>query len=89
MNMWIAQPDTSDDDGSWEVVGEHRNDTPDLLIAYGLTEETARLIAAAPDMLAALKALTYPDGHILHDTGFCTAACAAVRVVIAKAEGKS
>lgn len=52
---WIAKPDTDDDDGSWEVVGRTEGIGFNVLIAYGLTEASARLIAAAPKLLEALK----------------------------------
>ena len=49
----------------------------------------ARLIAAAPELLEALQALTDPEGHIWHGTsGACTGECKAVRAALAKAEGR-
>lgn len=47
----------------------------------------ARLIAAAPDLLAALKALIETDRHDLTDKRPCDS-CSAARAAIAKAEGK-
>jgi hypothetical protein len=52
----------------------------------------ARLIAAAPDLLAALEALTDPEGHIYHGRypdGPCTGECQAVRAAILKATGEA
>lgn len=49
----------------------------------------ARLMAAAPELLEALKALTDPEGHIWHGgNAVCTGECKAVRAAIAKAEGR-
>lgn len=52
-------------------------------------EANARLIAAAPDLLKACKALldVYGELHALYDIGDCDASDAA-RIAIAKAEGK-
>ena len=54
-------------------------------IAHGL--EDARLIAAAPDLLAALKGLLAEIDSFEFD-GTATSACDASRAAIAKAEGK-
>jgi hypothetical protein len=57
--------------------------------AVATREANACLIAAAPEMLAALEALTDPEGHIWHGTsGACTGECKAVRVAIAQAKGR-
>lgn len=54
-------------------------------------EANARLLAAAPELLDALEALTDPEGHIYHGPnaapGECPGECKAVRAAIAKAKG--
>ena len=55
----------------------------------GVRDANTRLIAAAPDMLLALEALTDPEGHIWHGgKDECTGECKDVRAALAKVEGK-
>jgi hypothetical protein len=50
----------------------------------------ACLMAAAPDLLLALEALTDPEGHIRHGySDKCTGECQDVRAAIAKAKGRA
>lgn len=84
---WTAIPD-SDGEGDWYVVGAEEE-----VVAIGLTEPAARLIAAAPDLLAVAKIferyLADNGGdeqfHNADGTGWLTIA----RAAIAKAEGVS
>ncbi len=66
---------------STEYQAAHGIDAP-------VEEANACLIAAAPDLLAAIEALTDPEGHILHGSNFeCTGECREARAAIAKATG--
>ena len=68
------------EDGSWEVGYVSERDL-NVVLGYGLTEDAARLIAAAPDMLALLLHLhATPLPGPLHDL---------VQEAIAKARGDS
>lgn len=78
---WEAKPDLHGGDGSWEVSFTNEHDML-VLIAYGLTEEKARLIAAAPDLLKALQQML--DDLTDADDGAHTAVKRA-RAAIAKA----
>lgn len=52
--QWEAKQDPSDPvDGPWEV-GFTNSRGLYVLLGYGLTEDTARLIAAGPELLQAL-----------------------------------
>ncbi len=63
---WRARPDRTDKDGSWEVVCTIRG--KDILLAYGLTERLAHLIAATEEMYDALTTIDaswrvdFPEG---------------------------
>jgi hypothetical protein len=87
---WEARPDTNDNDGSWEV-GYTTDQGSKVLIAHGLREESARLIAAAPDLLGALRFILafYEPGQRYLDTNAWKNAEAAARAAVAKAEGRA
>ena len=54
---WTARCDTSGGEpGYWSVI-----DSDGAIVFFGMRENIAHLIAAAPDLLAALKALVPPD----------------------------
>ena len=78
---WTAIPDDTGDEREWYVVTEEEG-----VLALSVSEEAdARLIAAAPDLLAALKFVSTDPcfnvlGSVTHDE---------VRAAIAKAEGGS
>jgi hypothetical protein len=89
--------------GPWEAVPEghrlsvwakgygfvHTTEVPEVNFrATETANANARLIAAAPELLAALQALTDSEGHIWHgNSKECTGECKEVRAAIAKAEG--
>src|SRR5689334_22041303 len=56
--QWAAFPDT-DGDGSWEVT--YDLDGRSVVIAYGLTERNARIIAAAPALYSIARFLDCVD----------------------------
>lgn len=59
--QWEMKQDPDDlVDGSWEV-GYTNSRGLYVLLGYGLTKKAARLIAAAPDLLAAI--LNSDDAH--------------------------
>jgi hypothetical protein len=72
-----------------EIVGDSRGNTP----CYATSKVDARLIAAAPDMLAALKELddtvNEPNDHKDGWEAALERASNKARAAIAKAEGKS
>jgi hypothetical protein len=80
--------------GVWEVKSvadveagfAHRNIVGE---ASGLTEEEARLIAAAPELLAALKQIARITDHKTHSKIERNFIAKTARAAIAKAEGKS
>jgi hypothetical protein len=83
---WKATKDV--EDGSWEV-GYTNSRGMSVMLGYGLTEEKARLIAAAPDMLAALtvafNCLKGDSGTAFRDMHPAT--WRQMQAAIAKAEG--
>lgn len=65
MPEWKVSQDM--EDGSWEVGFISERSELRVVVAYGLTKETAHLIAAAPRMQQALKAADHTllvHGHI-------------------------
>lgn len=98
---WVARPDKTDDDDSWEVVYDGGG-ARTVLIAYGLGERAARLIAAAPDsheanrvfVRAVYVAHNIPSDasdEFIYDTIGTAMADAffAARAAVAKARGNS
>jgi len=83
---WAAIPDSGEDsEGDWYIIAPDED-----VITTGLSEPDAALIAAAPDLLAALKALSAG----LHDeidmkAHIKASEVRAARAAIAKAEGTS
>ena len=89
---WAAIPDSREDgEGDWYVLAPDEE-----VVTFGLSEPDATLIAAAPDLLAALKALctevgklgwrtSLPPDSPRHPTQLLNTA----RAAIAKAEGTS
>jgi hypothetical protein len=76
---WEAIPDSREDsEGDWYVIAPDED-----VITLGLSEPDAALIAAAPDLLAALKGLVglADEGAMFSDR------IALARAAIAKAEG--
>lgn len=79
-SRWEVRPEG---DGDWEIIQHLPDDAIKYtLIAYGLTEKHARLIAAAHDMLAALKAVVAIADRRTDEFD-------AARAAIAKAEGRA
>lgn len=76
---WIALPEASPNDESWVVAYRAQ---PSIAIFSGLNERCARLIAAAPDMLAVLKWLDQLGGLGIdkHER---------IQAAITKAEGRT
>lgn len=68
----------------WHIEREE-NGAPVCSIPKGGSEPNARLIAAAPDLLAAIKAMVEHYGD--HDDDFSAEARAQARAALAKAEG--
>jgi len=83
--LWTAIADSGDEnaDDGWYVLNDQ-----ETAIAVGLYEPDARLIAAAPDMLAALKAMTEYMAYA-EPLGEDKAVFKNARAAIAKAEGAS
>lgn len=80
---WVARQDLSGgesaDTALWSVI-----DADDQIVFFGMDMDRARLIAAAPDMLAALKCA---HGVIDHDRAPLT--IQRIRAAIAKAESQT
>lgn len=72
-------------DKPWAVIGQGPHGD-EIVAGYLRTEADARLIAAAPDMLAALQVLLASASY---STDAMDAAEAQARAAIAKAEGRS
>jgi hypothetical protein len=82
---WTAIPDDDGDEDNWYVLTEK-----EAAIAVGLYGPDARLIAAAPDLLAVLQDLAdVSRGYLEHMDAEDIAALEAARAAIAKAEGGS
>jgi len=85
--LWAAIPDSREDsEGDWYVLAPDED-----VIAFGLSEPDAALIAAAPDMLKALKEIRQLIGI---GDGFVSfgAACTLAHITdtaIAKAEAEA
>ena len=86
---WAVGP-AFDNDGQPEIIIEHQTPAGNLVVAVALgglqgQEENARLIAAAPDMLAALNFLNQCSAPM---TGQQEECWKLVRAAIAKATGE-
>ncbi len=97
---WVVEPYSSKRPKQWAIRANNRDGClrPVGYIFDGSTqfppeerEATARLIAAAPDLLATLKALEYPDepGRFCDHAAEPCPRCEAARAAIAKAEATS
>lgn len=81
MNTWLARQMVS---GNWDIADEETGKT----IARTETEENARLIEAAPEMLAMLKAVNYAF-YVKGTRKELQKALEGSRELIRKAEGRT
>lgn len=81
LENWTATADDVDKDGSWEVGCKSERGLP-VLIAYGLTEDVAHIISAAPEMFEAIE-------QALSDMADSHCVCEATKQMLRAALGKA